>query len=624
MWEEREDEEAFSFSQSMVEEIVYSKIRRLKKKILHKKVAKDIEEIYENELEDWYSELARHYDAAGESDEALQYYIKAGGKAEKMFASEDAVDMYEKALEHTETDEQKIDILDKLARTNSLLGRFEISREYLYKIMDLVEEDKHKLHRRIATTYNLQGEWDKTLVEAKKALSKSNIEDKETLKILSLKGWSYMKQGDYEKALQIFKEEERIAERLGIESGRVYHDLGTIYIRLGRLDEAVDLLKKAIHLREKEEELNELHKSLNNLGIAYKDKGDLKKCKEYFEKTLKVVKDHNLISEIPASLNNAGFINVQMGKLDKSIEFYERSIELGKRIGSKENQALSLGNLGDVYSKKGELYKARENILKAIEFMEAMDYSYGLIVDLQYLGSLNIKEGMFEEAEQDFQRSLELSRGCGNRMRGSISLNKLGDLNILKGDLKLAEDYHMKAKQESKEIGAKDIEAYTCDRLAVIKRRKGELDEAEKLHREGLEIAKDTKDDEKRLLNLIGLGEDLMEKDEIKCWDKHSFKLNRLIGDWEYIDIFMRNRLLIARCRMGMKNFEGAEDQIKLALDKSREVRDLTWEAKVIYEYGLLDKKRGEDGTEHFHQALELFQRYGMEWWIEKTKRYLH
>lgn len=620
LWEEK-DGETFSFTHRMLEDIIYSDIRRLKKKILHKKMAKSIEEIYEGELEGWYSDLARHYKASGEMDSALQYYIKAGKRAEKMFASEDALDMYKNALELAETDEDKTDILDKLAKTSSILGRFETAREHLYDALDIKEEQS--IYRKIAITYNEQGEWDKTLEVVEKALPLEGSEPEETFKLLGLKGWALMKQGDYDRALKIFEEEKKTAEKLDIESGQVYHDLGTIYIRIGRLDEAVELLEKAIEIREKKGDLKNIHKSLNNLGIAYKDRGNREKCKECFEKTLRVLEENNLVSEIPAALNNVGFINAIMGKLDKAIGFYKRSLDLSHKIGSKENQALSLGNLGDAYSKKGELEKARDNILKAIDLMEEMGYSYGLIVDLQYLGSLDIKEGKMEDAEEAFQKGLDISRECGNRMREAVSLNKLGDLYTLRGNLEKSEEYHMESKDICKEIGAKDIEAHTCDRLAVIRRRKGELDEAENLHREGLEIAKNIEDDENTVLNLIGLGEDLVEKGDIESWEKHSFKVNRVIEDWEYLDIYMRNHLLIARCRMRMNNYIGAEEQIKLALDRSKEVKDLTWKAKVLYQYALLDEKSGRDATEHLNEALDLFIRCGMKWWEKKARENL-
>ncbi len=621
LWEEGEHDEAFSFSHRMLEEIVYSKIRRLKKKMLHRNVAESIEEIYEGRLGEWYSDLARHYEASGEKDKALSYYKMAGERAEKMFASEDAVDMYEKALALAESDEDKIDMIDKLAKTSSILGRFETAREHLYDALDIKEEQS--IYRKIAITYNEQGEWDKTLEVVEKALPLEGSEPEETFKLLGLKGWALMKQGDYDRALKIFEEEKKTAEKLDIESGQVYHDLGTIYIRIGRLDEAIELLEKAIEIREKKGDLKNIHKSLNNLGIAYKDRGNREKCKECFEKTLRVLEENNLVSEIPAALNNVGFINAIMGKLDKAIGFYKRSLDLSHKIGSKENQALSLGNLGDAYSKKGELEKARENILKAIDLMEEMGYSYGLIVDLQYLGSLDIKEGKMEDAEAVFQRALDISRECGNRMREAVSLNKLGDLYALRGDLEKSEEYHMESKDISMEIGAKDIEALTCDRLGLISRWKGDVDEAERLHRKGLDIGKKINDDENTVLNLIGLGEDLVEKGGIKNWETHSYKVIKVIDEWEYLETFIRNHLLIARCRREQEDYAGAKEHIDLALARCRKVKDLTWEARVLFEYGILDKMRGYDGSDHLQSAVELFQRCRMEWWEERAKEML-
>ncbi len=218
LWEEDPNKDSFYFSHDLIEETVYDRIKGMKKKLLHKKMANNIEELYEGEIEDWYSDLARHHEKAENFDEAVDRYLDAGEKFEEMYATEDALEMYEKALGLAESagELEKRNILEKISKCYTLLGRYDESREYLEKELDIVAEadEKQKVFRRIANSYYLQAEWEKCFEFIEKGLSVVDEETVESAELLDLKGWTHLQNNEKEEAERTFDRKEEIEEGL--------------------------------------------------------------------------------------------------------------------------------------------------------------------------------------------------------------------------------------------------------------------------------------------------------------------------------------------------------------------------------------------------------------------------
>lgn len=630
LWEERINKGTFTFSHDLIEEVVYKKIKGLKKRSLHKKVAKNIEDIYENEIEEWYSNLGRHYERGDEFLKASDYYVKAGEKAESIFANEDAVEMYEKALDAIEKIEEnktkKIDVMKKIARAYSLRGEFKKSREFLNKVLQITEDEKEEqeMYSKIAKTYHQQGDWDKSLEYVDKGLSVYDEENIETCELLSLKSFSYQKKGDYEKARDICEKEKKVAEKVGgdEELSQVYHDLGATLMRTGELEESVSNLKKAMKIREKSDDLLNLYKSMNNIAIVYMNKGDYQKSKEYFEKSLEIARKHNFNSEMGGILNNTAYLYSLIGKLDEAIELHKESAEWSEKTEDMETKALSMGNLGNVYLKKGEMNKARKYIEKAVEMMRELGYSYGLLVDLQHLGHLNKKEGKMDEALEAFKESLEVAQRTGIKRRECMSLNRLGDLHMTLGDFEEAKRYFTKAEKLAEEIGTPDTGAIAKQGLGYLHLMEGNIDEAEKYHEEGLKLAKEANDEKSLILNQIGMGEICLEKDEVKKATELSSKVTESMKNREDPELFFRNQILKTSIKIKENDFEEAERYLRETLNRAKKVRDKIWRAKTLHMKGLfhLEMEDLEKAREILQEALSRLEELDMIWWSEKTK----
>jgi DNA-binding SARP family transcriptional activator len=98
LFRERE-EGGFDFSHDKIREVSYASMNQVERSVVHGKIARILDTINGAKTYTISSQLAFHYDLAGNSDEALRYYEHAAGLAQQMYALHEAVKLHRRALE---------------------------------------------------------------------------------------------------------------------------------------------------------------------------------------------------------------------------------------------------------------------------------------------------------------------------------------------------------------------------------------------------------------------------------------------------------------------------------------------------------------------------------------------
>lgn len=101
-------EEEYSFRHVLTQETVYQNILRRHRERLHAQIAEAIESLYQNALDEYYEQLAYHWERAKVADKALAYLKKAGERALGNFANDDAMTHFTRALELIEEERRDI------------------------------------------------------------------------------------------------------------------------------------------------------------------------------------------------------------------------------------------------------------------------------------------------------------------------------------------------------------------------------------------------------------------------------------------------------------------------------------------------------------------------------------
>ncbi len=89
----------YRFAHTLFHRYLYNSISPVERRLLHREIADILQELYAGRTAEITVQLAWHYVEAGEDEKALPYLLKAGDSARDLYAFDEAVYYYERALE---------------------------------------------------------------------------------------------------------------------------------------------------------------------------------------------------------------------------------------------------------------------------------------------------------------------------------------------------------------------------------------------------------------------------------------------------------------------------------------------------------------------------------------------
>jgi len=88
----------YIFKHALVQDAAYASMLNRRRRDLHRRIADTIVERFPAQMEHSPSQLARHFEAAGDLDEAATYSYRAGSRLQNMSANHEAISHYEHAI----------------------------------------------------------------------------------------------------------------------------------------------------------------------------------------------------------------------------------------------------------------------------------------------------------------------------------------------------------------------------------------------------------------------------------------------------------------------------------------------------------------------------------------------
>jgi predicted ATPase len=89
----------YSFRHVLTQETVYQSILRDRRQGFHRQVARALEDLYQDNLDAYWEQLAHHYEKGGSVETAIGYLLKAAEKAKRSCANEEAIAHLSRGLE---------------------------------------------------------------------------------------------------------------------------------------------------------------------------------------------------------------------------------------------------------------------------------------------------------------------------------------------------------------------------------------------------------------------------------------------------------------------------------------------------------------------------------------------
>ncbi|MCA1620276.1 MAG: tetratricopeptide repeat protein [Acidobacteria bacterium] len=140
--------------------------------------------------------------------------------------------------------------------------------------------------------------------------------------------------------------------------GRHSGNLGIVYKNLGEMRRAIEFHEQALVVFR---EIGDRHGEgyvLGNLGNAYQDLGESQRAVEFHEQALAVSRETGDRRSEGHDLGSLGIAYKNLGETRRAIEFYEQALAVSRETGDRRSEGATLGNLGVAHKELGELQRA--------------------------------------------------------------------------------------------------------------------------------------------------------------------------------------------------------------------------------------------------------------------------
>jgi tetratricopeptide (TPR) repeat protein/KaiC/GvpD/RAD55 family RecA-like ATPase len=365
--------------------------------------------------------------------------LKAGEKAQSVYANKEAISYFHSALKLLE---EKGDALQERARVLETLGDIEnIAGEYdacikcwsdvLLLWTQLNEKDKTaRLHRKIANAlWNRMGKTE----EAK---------------------------SHHDRALKILE-----AEPESIELATLYEDICRRSWRTGELATARSWGEKALELAKKLNAHEVVASTYTDLGVISSRAGeDWRISVEYNERALKIALDNGYMESALRAYNNLS-ISLPAEEHDRTVELYEKGLELAKKVGNISFQSRIGTNLADTYMGTGNMGKAMLLAEESVALDRKSREMTHLPYSLDLLGLTHQIMGNLDKCEQYYREALSVSQESNEVQSIFNSYYNLGWFHFDNKGYVKAREFWEKMREIAEKSGQKYMKMWAAAHL---------------------------------------------------------------------------------------------------------------------------------------------------------------
>jgi len=487
-----------SFTDILVRDVLFESVSPLKRKKFHAIVASALEAAYAGEIEEHLGELAAHFLESGEKEKALNYFLKAGEKAQQVYANNEAVSYYQSALdllrEKGGRAEERARILEVLGDIQQIIGQLDACLNSFSEALGLQQKLKEnekaaRLHRKIARGWVMKGERAKaqeqlamaqTILEALPASSElANL----YLNIADM----HWRQMDYEKGITLAQKSLALAEKLNApETVALAHLIIGSIVLLKNRRQAVEYYEKGLEFALKNNYLRHAMLAYSVLGDANMGIVDWQKRQDYTQKGYELAKKIGAIaSQAFIGLSLAGqYLN--KGKIDLALQLNEESVALNRKSGNLNLLPLSLVALGSFYRITGEWEKSEKLLQEAVVVAEKTNNLVAASTAFTNIGRFLQEKGELPKAKEYFEKAYKLSETAEAKQLQTAHLINLCGIYLQLGELDKAEALLEKLQKITEESERPDLIAQATQlraRMLLAQKKYDEsIEQIEKLH----------------------------------------------------------------------------------------------------------------------------------------------
>ncbi|MBI2572199.1 MAG: tetratricopeptide repeat protein [Candidatus Schekmanbacteria bacterium] len=391
--------EQLCFCHDQLRETAYSRIPLPERRAWHAALARHLSAQRADDESERAGVLARHWELAGELNEARACYLRAARLDVASFAVTDAEAHYRAYMR-----------LGRGPTAASVAAHAELALSVLRPL----------------------GRLQDARAEAALGLDQARALGDDRLTASAVRVLAVVLQlcGDYDGAEQFFREALRMLHARGDArlEGLTLANVATLAHERGQLEKAQRLYRRALASHKSAVDEQTEGTTLANFASLQHDRGRLTKAVELYENAVALQRQMGQRRPEGITLGNLAAVRYLQGWVDDAARLAEQSLAITSAIGDRPAQGVGLIQLASIRRAQGRLDEALDLANQALQLHRAAENERYQAAALSELGNIRARQGKLEEARAALESCLELRR----RLRlGEEEGETLADLGAL-------------------------------------------------------------------------------------------------------------------------------------------------------------------------------------------------
>lgn len=358
----------FSFKHSLLREVAYDTVLKRERPTYHADVANWLIAHSGERVNSYATQIAEHFERAGENFKAAEYFSRAAQQAHAVCAYGEAIADLERALRLLE------------GETSSEAGALQLSIEV-----------------RLGDIYGSKGNYAeaKKHLEGAVMLARARGDQRNLATALGQLGRLLFWQGDYEPARIHMEEALPLARALNDRPSEVFtlRQLGNIAFTVGAYDVAHRHYEESLTLARELNASIDIANALNALGSVESTLNRFAEALPYYEQALEYYRAEDDFFGVAMALSNVSEVHFGLEDYAASEQASREALKVSQQIGSDSLIMAALTRLGMICLKLDHLTEAQSSLNEGLRLCQTMNNLRDIPGLLVYYAQLRARQG---------------------------------------------------------------------------------------------------------------------------------------------------------------------------------------------------------------------------------------
>jgi DNA-binding SARP family transcriptional activator len=390
----------YRFRHILFQKYLYNSLDPVKRVHLHQAVGTALKRLYGGRAAEAAVQLAHHFQEAGIAEEAVEYLRQAGERAQRLYANEEAIGYFRRALlllediplEEVDTKwraEIATRLHENLGDVLEWIGEHAKATDAYQRALGYVPECdpiwKSHLHRKAGNIWRLQHRYEEASLAydlAETALAVAAIKStpewwQEWVQIQLERMWMYYWLGQWRKISELADQVRPVVERHGTPTQRInfFLSLSSMYFKRDRsvaTQETIALCQTALTISQESGNPSEIAWAGFMLGFYQLWFGDLEAAEKQLGTALNLAEQTGDVVHQSRCLTYLTILYRKHGQIEKVRQYISRSLEAAEMGQMMEYLGMAKANRAWVAWREGDLARAQEFGQTALELWEQL------------------------------------------------------------------------------------------------------------------------------------------------------------------------------------------------------------------------------------------------------------